>query len=108
MSVSGGKRVERIDTHQHLWRYSAEEYEWIDDAMAALRRDFLLGDLTAAMASAGVDGTVAVQARQSLDETRWLLDIADGQTRFAAWWAGRPSPARTFPAAWRSSTDAPS
>jgi L-fuconolactonase len=78
MSVSGGKRVERIDTHQHLWRYSAEEYEWIDDAMAALRRDFLLGDLTAAMASAGVDGTVAVQARQSLDETRWLLDIADG------------------------------
>jgi L-fuconolactonase len=45
--------------------------------MAALRRDFLPADLKAAMASAGIDGTIAVQARQTLDETRWLLDLAD-------------------------------
>jgi L-fuconolactonase len=78
MCVSASGRVETIDAHQHLWRYSAGEYGWIDDAMAALRRDFLPSDLTAAMASAGIDGTIAVQARQSLDETRWLLDSADG------------------------------
>jgi L-fuconolactonase len=29
------------------------------------------------MASAGVDGAVAVQARQTMVETRWLLDLAD-------------------------------
>jgi L-fuconolactonase len=45
--------------------------------MAALRRDFLPSDLKAAMASASIDGTIAVQARQSLEETRWLLDLAD-------------------------------
>jgi len=70
-------RVERIDAHHHLWRYSPTEYGWIDDEMAALRRDFLPSDLKAAMASAGIDGTIAVQARQTLDETRWLLDLAD-------------------------------
>jgi L-fuconolactonase len=66
-----------IDAHHHLWRYTAAEYGWIDEEMGALRRDFLPSDLRAAMASAGVDGTVAVQARQTLEETRWLLDLAD-------------------------------
>jgi len=69
--------VESIDAHHHLWRYSVEEYDWIDEPMAALQRDFLVGDLTAAMATAGIDGSIAVQARQSLEETRWLLDLAD-------------------------------
>jgi L-fuconolactonase len=66
-----------IDAHHHLWRYTPEEYGWIDEEMSALRRDFLPADLTAAMASAGIDGTVAVQARQTMDETRWLLDLAE-------------------------------
>ena len=46
--------------------------------MQALQRDFLPADLRAAMATAGIDGTIAVQARQTLEETRWLLDLADG------------------------------
>jgi L-fuconolactonase len=75
--VSGTCRVERIDAHHHLWRYSRTEYAWIDQDMAALRRDFLPSDLKAAMATVGIDGAIAVQARQSLDETRWLLDMAD-------------------------------
>ena len=74
-AVSG--RVETIDAHHHLWRYSPAEYGWIDEDMAALRRDFLPSDLKAAIASAGIDGTIAVQARQTMDETRWLLDLAD-------------------------------
>jgi L-fuconolactonase len=45
--------------------------------MHVLRRDFLPENLTAEMLSAGVDGAVAVQARQTLDETRWLLDMAE-------------------------------
>ena len=68
---------ETIDAHHHLWRYMPTEYEWIDEEMAALRRDFLTKDLIAAMASAEIDGTVAVQARQTLEETRWLLDVAE-------------------------------
>jgi L-fuconolactonase len=68
---------EAIDAHHHLWRYTPAEYGWIDETMQVLRRDFLPADLTAAMATAGIDGTIAVQARQTMDETRWLLDLAD-------------------------------
>jgi len=68
---------ETIDAHHHLWRYSPLEYGWIDDEMSVLRRDFLPADLIAEMATAGIDGTIAVQARQTLEETRWLLDLAD-------------------------------
>jgi L-fuconolactonase len=74
---SGAGRTERIDAHHHLWRYTPAEYEWIDDEMQALRRDFLPKDLIEAMVTAGIDGTIAVQARQTLEETRWLLDLAD-------------------------------
>ena len=66
-----------IDAHHHLWRYTPQEYGWIEDTMQLLRRDFLPADLKSAMRSAGVDGTIAVQARQTLEETRWLLDLAD-------------------------------
>src|SRR5260221_2386942 len=69
--------MQRIDSHQHFWKYSAEEYGWIDDSMAALRRDFLPTDLQATMAAAGVDGAISVQARQSIEETEWLLDMAE-------------------------------
>lgn len=69
--------AETIDAHHHLWRYSDEEYGWIDDSMAALRRDFLPADLTKAMAAAGVDGAITVQARQTIEETRWLLELAE-------------------------------
>ncbi len=67
----------RVDAHQHFWRYDARQYAWIDDGMAALRRDFLPPDLDPLMHRAGVDACVAVQARQTLDETRWLLALAD-------------------------------
>jgi L-fuconolactonase len=67
----------RIDAHQHFWRYDAREYEWIDDSMAALRRDFLPADLKPELEGDGFQGCVAVQARQTLEETRWLLELAE-------------------------------
>ena len=70
--------AERIDAHHHLWRYSAAEYGWIDDSMSVLRRDFLPDNLVTVMTQGGVDGAVTVQARQTLEETRWLLELADG------------------------------
>lgn len=65
----------RIDAHQHFWHYSDAEYGWIDDEMAGIRRDFLPPELAQTLAVAGVEGTVAVQARQSLAETEWLLEL---------------------------------
>jgi L-fuconolactonase len=69
----------RIDAHHHLWRYHEDEYVWIGDDMQSLRRDFLLDDLRAAMRTANVAGTIAVQARQSVEETRWLLNLAEAE-----------------------------
>ncbi len=74
----------RIDSHQHFWHYSAAEYGWIDDSMAALRRDFLPAELKREMDHAGVDACVAVQARQTLEETRWLLELAEASPFIAA------------------------
>ena len=67
----------RIDAHQHFWRYNAEEYGWIDDSMTVLRRDFLPPDSAPGMNAVAVDACVAVQTRQTLEETRWLLALAD-------------------------------
>ncbi len=67
----------RIDAHQHFWHYDRAQYEWIDDSMAALRRDFLPLDLRRELDAAQMDACVAVQARQSLDETSWLLSLAE-------------------------------
>lgn len=66
-----------IDTHQHFWIYDSQEYSWIDESMALLRRNFLPTDLDPHLNRAGIGGTVVVQARQSLEETRWLLELAE-------------------------------
>ncbi len=72
-----------IDAHHHLWRYNAEEFGWIEDAASSLRRDFLLQEFEATMAAADVQASVVVQARQSLDETKWLLECAERSQRIA-------------------------
>jgi L-fuconolactonase len=71
--------VERIDAHHHVWKYTPAEFGWIDDTMAALRRDFSEADYEAERGLAGIDGSVVVQTRQTLEETRTLLDLAEKQ-----------------------------
>jgi len=67
----------QIDAHQHFWIYNPDEYGWIDESMAALRRDFLPENLVPELKRNGFQGSVAVQARQTLEETRWLLEFAE-------------------------------
>jgi predicted TIM-barrel fold metal-dependent hydrolase len=98
----------RIDSHLHLWRYAPDEFEWISDSMAALRRDFLPQELDTLCADAGVEGVIAVQARQSMHETRWLLELADTSPILGVvGWARRPNVCKVSglvteadPAAW--------
>lgn len=66
-----------IDSHHHLWNYNAEAYGWMDESMEVLKRDYLPAELENILAESGVSGTVVVQARQSIEETRWLLELAD-------------------------------
>jgi L-fuconolactonase len=73
-----------VDAHHHFWRYDPVQYDWIDDEMAVIRRDFLPDDLRNAIQAAGVDAVVSVEARQSLAETDFLLE----QARLHAFIAG--------------------
>jgi L-fuconolactonase len=65
-----------VDAHQHFWHYNPREYDWIDERMHALKRDFMPDDLLPHMEQAGVDATIAVQTRQTTEETDWLLRLA--------------------------------
>jgi L-fuconolactonase len=67
----------RIDSHQHFWRFDQTAYPWIQPSMDVLRRDYLPDDLAPHLAAAQIDGVVAVQAQQTVEETRWLLTLAD-------------------------------
>lgn len=66
----------RIDSHQHFWNYNPHDYGWMG-GNTSLKRNHLPVDLHPLITAEGIDGTVAVQARQTLEETRWLLDLAD-------------------------------
>jgi L-fuconolactonase len=65
-----------IDAHHHLWRYNAAEFPWISAAMEVLRRDYLVDDLQQVARGAGVSATIVVQARQTVEETEWLSELA--------------------------------
>lgn len=66
-----------IDSHQHFWKYEAVKHSWIDNEMKVIRKDFMPSDLAKVYAENGIDGCVAVQADQTLEETKFLLDLAD-------------------------------
>jgi L-fuconolactonase len=74
----------RIDAHHHLWHYQPHEFGWINQQMSILRRDFLPHDLEPLLARASISGAIAVQTRQTLKETHWLLKSAED----AAWMKG--------------------
>jgi L-fuconolactonase len=66
----------RIDSHQHFWNYNPTEYPWIRPEWP-IRRSYLPEALAPELKSCQIDGCVAVQARQTLTESEWLLELAD-------------------------------
>lgn len=63
-----------IDSHHHLWKYTTEEFGWIEQDL--IRRSFLAPELDTLLQENQVTGAVAVQARTSLEENDFLLDEA--------------------------------
>lgn len=66
----------KIDAHQHFWSYDEAQYPWIPKG-SPLHRDWLTADLEPLLKGEGLAGSVAVQARQSMGESRWLLELAN-------------------------------
>lgn len=67
----------RIDAHNHFWEFDPVRDAWIDASMNVIRRDFLPEEFASVLKQYGIDGTVAVQADQSVEETIFLLGLAD-------------------------------
>jgi L-fuconolactonase len=72
----------RIDAHQHFWRYDPAQYPWMQESWP-IRRDYLPEDLTPLLSAAGLDASIAVQARQTFEESKWLLALADAAPHIA-------------------------
>ncbi len=66
----------RIDSHQHFWEFDPIRDSWINNSMTKIRKDFLPEDLISILANNKIDGCIAVQADQSTQETKFLLDHA--------------------------------
>jgi L-fuconolactonase len=71
----------KIDAHQHFWKYSEDDYGWMSDEMGVLKSDYLPDDLWKEQRTIGFDGSIVVQARQTIEETRWLLSLASLEPR---------------------------
>ncbi len=66
-----------IDAHQHFWRPSRGDYGWLTPELSTLYRDFEPRDLKPMLDAQGVRATVLVQAAPTVEETRFLLSLAD-------------------------------
>lgn len=66
----------RLDSHQHFWNYDPVQYPWIKPEWP-IRHSYLPDALAVELDSCQLDGCVAVQARQCLEESHWLLELAD-------------------------------
>jgi L-fuconolactonase len=67
----------KIDSHQHFWKYDPVSYDWIDDSMSVIQKDFLPEDLEPILKANGFDGCITVQSHQSEQENEFQLANAD-------------------------------
>lgn len=74
----------KIDAHQHFWRYTPEEFPWIDDSMSVLQQDFLVPQSQEQLNAHQFDTAIAVQARPLLEENNWLLSLAQNTSSILA------------------------
>jgi L-fuconolactonase len=65
-----------VDAHHHFWDPRRVDYPWLTDDLAVIRRPFEAADLAPLVAAEGIEATILVQTRSSLEETREFLATA--------------------------------
>lgn len=77
-----------IDAHQHFWKYHEQEYAWISDQLAPLKRDFLPEELLQLLNKEKISGAISVQARQSEKENDFYCSMQKLIPSLKEWLAG--------------------
>ncbi len=68
----------RFDAHQHFWNIERLHYPILSpEAFGELYRTIEPPELEPKLRKAGISGTVVVQAKDGLDETKYLLELTD-------------------------------
>jgi len=69
--------MQRIDAHQHFWKFDPVRDNWINSDMSVIARDFLPDDLLPILQRNNIDGTVVVQTCHMDEDNRFMLELAD-------------------------------
>ena len=67
----------RVDAHLHLWDLRRGGYAWLGPQHGELYRSFGPDQAHAELTAAGFDAAVLVQADDSLDDTRFMIAVAE-------------------------------
>lgn len=73
-------KILRVDSHQHFWKLDRGDYHWLSSEPATINRDFLPHDLQPLLTQNAVDYTVIVQAAETVEETDYILGLADANS----------------------------
>ena len=84
-----------VDSHQHFWQVGRFDYPWMSPSLGVLYRDYLPAQLEPVLQENGISKTVLVQASNSVEESRWMLSLAEAHSFIACvvGWVDLKSPA---------------
>lgn len=66
-----------IDTHIHVWNFEKAEYDWLKNDTSVLKRTYHIEEIEAERKVVGITGGVLVQASNNVQDTDWMLEVAD-------------------------------
>jgi L-fuconolactonase len=66
-----------VDAHQHFWTPGRGDHDWMPQDNPILNRVYLPADLAPILQTQAIDATVLVQAAATVNETEYMLGLAD-------------------------------
>src|SRR5688500_18383528 len=66
-----------IDTHVHTWNFERAAYDWLKGDTSILNRNYDISELAAERVEAGITEGILVQAANNLEDTNWMLEVAE-------------------------------
>lgn len=73
----------QVDAHQHYWQPSRGDYDWMPMDNPILARQYRPADLQPTLNRHGIASTVLVQAAATVEETEYMLGLADATDHVA-------------------------